>query len=126
MPIAVVSLPVKDQAVARAFYVDTMLFDLVRDEEMGPDMHWVQLQPKTGGATIALVGWFEAMRPGGVQGLMLHVDDIDAEHARLSGLGVTVSPIDEQPWGRLTMLHDPDGNGWVVATLTSPDDIRTR
>ena len=126
MPIAVVSLPVKDQGTARDFYVDMMRFDLVRDEAMGPEMRWVQLQPKSGGSTVALVGWFDKMPPGSVQGLMLHVDDIDAEHARLSALGVGVSPIDEQPWGRFTMLHDPDGNGWIVATLTAADEIRTR
>ncbi|WP_298687652.1 hypothetical protein [uncultured Sphingomonas sp.] len=39
------------------------------------------------------------------------------------GWGVTVTPIDEQPWGRFTMLSDPDGNGWVVATLTDPAEL---
>lgn len=123
MPIAVVSIPVSDPIAARDFYTGTMGFTLVRDEPMGPDMRWIQLQPGTGGATLALVTWFPGMKPGGVQGLMVHVPDVDAEQARLAGLGVAVTPVDEQPWGRFTMLSDPDGNGWIVATLAAPGEI---
>ena len=123
MPIAIVSIPVSDPSAALTFYTETMNFDLLRDMPMGPEMRWIQLQPKTGGATIALVTWFDKMPPGGVQGLMVHVADINAEHARLQGLGVTVTPVDEQPWGRFTMLSDPDGNGWIVATLTAPEEL---
>ncbi|MBP2274886.1 MULTISPECIES: VOC family protein [Sphingomonas] len=126
MPIAIVSVPVTDVARARTFYVETLGLVVLRDEAMGPDMRWVQLQPKDGGATVALVTWFDAMPPGSVQGLMLAVDDIDAEHARLAAAGVTVSPVDEQPWGRFTMLQDPDGNGWIVAQLTNPGEVKTR
>jgi catechol 2,3-dioxygenase-like lactoylglutathione lyase family enzyme len=123
MPIAIVSVPVKDQAAARDWYTQKMDFTLLRDEAMGPEMRWIQLQPKTGGSTIALVTWFEDMGSGGLQGVMLHVPDIDAEHARLTDAGVEASPIDEQPWGRFTMLKDLDGNGWIVAELSNPDEV---
>ena len=126
MAVAVVSIPVEDQLAGRAFYTEVIGLEVLRDEAMGPDMRWIQLQPKDGGATIALVNWFQGMPPGGVQGLMLSVDDVDAEHARLSGLGVAVSPVDEQPWGRFTMLNDPDGNGLILAQLTAPEEFRTR
>jgi catechol 2,3-dioxygenase-like lactoylglutathione lyase family enzyme len=126
MPIAIVSVPVKDQAAARDWYRDKMGFTVLRDEPMGPEMSWIQLQPKTGGATIALVTWFEGMGAGGLQGVMLHVPDIDAEHARLVAAGIEASPIDEQPWGRFTMLKDPDGNGWIVAQLTHPGEIASK
>ena len=126
MSIAVVSIPVHDQSAAKTFYSDVMAFDVINDSPMGPGMRWIQLQPRTGGATIALVTWFDGMAPGGLQGLMVHVPDIDAEHARLSAAGAAVSPIDGQPWGRFTMLKDPDGNGLIVAQLTAPGDIVTR
>jgi len=126
MSIAIVSVPVTDVSRACGFYTDVLGLTLLRDEEMGPDMRWVQLQPKDGGATVALVTWFENLKPGNQQGLMLGVPDIDAEHARLTAAGATASPIEEQPWGRYTMLQDPDGNGWIVSQLTDPDEIRTR
>ncbi len=126
MTIAVVSVPVSDVDRAIGFYVDVLGFTLIEDEPMGPTMRWVQLQPKSGGATIALTTWFDALQPGGQQGLMVHVDDVDAEHARLAAAGVTLSPLGDQPWGRATMLKDPDGNGLVLATLTDPAQIRLR
>ena len=126
MPIAVVSVPVSDPATAKVFYVETLGFACIRDEAMGPTMRWIQLQPPTGGATVALVTWFEAMRPGQLQGLMLHVPDIAAEHARLAARGVAVAPIGEEPWGRFTTLADPDGNGWIVAQLAAPAEIALR
>ena len=126
MSIAIVSVPVTDVSRARVFYTDVLGLTLLRDEEMGPDMRWVQLQPGDGGATIALVTWFENLKPGNQQGLMLGVPDIDAEHARLTAAGAPVSPIEQQPWGRYTMLQDPDGNGWIVSQMTDPEEIRTR
>jgi len=126
MSIAIVSIPVTDPQKARDFYRDVMGFTLLRDEPMGPEMRWIQLQPRDGGSTIALVTWFEGLRPGGQQGLMLGIQNVDAEHARLTGLGVTLTPIEEQPWGRFTMLKDPDGNGWILTQLTNPDEIRTK
>ncbi len=126
MPIAIVSVPVKDQSAARDFYRDKMGFTVLRDEAMGPEMRWIQLQPKTGGSTIALTTWFEGMGAGGLQGVMLHVPDIDAEHARLTSVGIAASPIEEQPWGRFTMLKDPDGNGWIVAQLSNPDEVASQ
>ncbi|GGA54422.1 VOC family protein [Sphingomonas psychrolutea] len=126
MAVAVVSIPVRDQVAGRTFYTEVIGLAVLRDEAMGPDMRWIQLQPKDGGATIALVTWFQGMPPGGVQGLMLGVDNADAEYARLSALGITVSPVDEQPWGRFTMLNDPDGNGLILAQLTAPEEFRTR
>jgi predicted enzyme related to lactoylglutathione lyase len=126
MSIAIVSIPVTDPIRARDFYHDVMGLTLLRDEAMGPDMRWIQFQPKDGGATIALVTWLEGLKPGGQQGLLLGVDDIDAEYTRLTGLGVEATPIEEQPWGRYTMLKDPDGNGWILTELTNPDEIKTR
>ena len=126
MAIAGVSVPVKDPAAALRFYTEVIGLQVLRDEPMGPDMRWLQLQPADGGATIALVTWFDAMPPGGLQGLMLGVADIDAAHARIAALGMELSPVDEQPWGRFTMLKDPDGNGLILAQLTMPKEFATR
>ncbi|WP_353204796.1 VOC family protein [Sphingomonas sp.] len=126
MAVAVVSIPVRDQVAGRTFYTEVIGLEVLRDEATGPDMRWIQLQPKDGGATIALVTWFQGMPPGGMQGLMLGVEDAGAEYERLSALGIAVSPVDEQPWGRFTMLNDPDGNGLILAQLTAPEEFRTR
>ena len=46
--IQLLSVPVTDQDRARDFYVDTLGFDLVADNPMGPDRRWVQVAPKGG------------------------------------------------------------------------------
>jgi len=89
-------------------------FDLIREEPMGPEMMWIQLAPKGQSVTIALVTWFDAMKPGGAQGLMFNSDDLDGDHAALTAKGVEMSAIGSQPWGRFATFTDPDGNGLIL------------
>jgi len=110
----IISVPVTDQERSKYFYHEVLGFDIVREEPMGPGSKWIQLAPKGCATTIALVNWFDAMRPGGLQGVMLNVDDIDLEHARLTAQGLVLTDIKQEPWGRFTMLSDPDGNGWIL------------
>jgi predicted enzyme related to lactoylglutathione lyase len=117
MPISsfeIVSVPVTDQQRAKLFYQDVLGFDLVREESMGPNQKWIQLAPKGCSTTVALVTWFEKMPPGGLQGVMLNVTDIDRDHAELTGRGLALSEIKQEPWGRYAMFTDPDGNGWIL------------
>ncbi len=110
----IISIPVSDPQASKAFYQDTLGFDLIREEPMGPEMTWIQLAPKGCATTIALVTWFEAMKPGGVQGLMFNSDDLDADHAALTAKRVAISEIGSQPWGRFATFSDPDGNGLIL------------
>ena len=107
-------LQVFDMPTSLHFYRDTLGFDVVRDEAMGPKDRWMQLAPKGCSTTIALVTWFETMRPGGLQCVMLNSTNIDQDHQDLSAKGLKLTPIAEQPWGRFAMFNDPDGNGWIL------------
>jgi catechol 2,3-dioxygenase-like lactoylglutathione lyase family enzyme len=93
----IISVPVSDPERAKVFYRDVLGFALVREEPMGPDMKWIQLAPKGCPTTIALVTWFDRMPPGGPQGVMLNVSDIDHEHAELSARGLELTKIGQQP-----------------------------
>lgn len=110
----IISVPVSDAQRAKRFYTDVLGFDLVRESPMGPGMTWIQLAPPGQGVTIALVTWFETMKPGGLQGVMVNTDDIDAEHEALRQRGLVLSEIGQEPWGRYAMFNDPDGNGWIL------------
>ncbi|MGA2777705.1 MAG: VOC family protein [Steroidobacteraceae bacterium] len=117
MPIVsfeIISVPVADQDRAKRFYQEILGFDLIREEPMGPNQKWIQLAPKGCATTIALVAWFDAMRPGGLQGVMLNVTDIDRDHTALSARGLRLTDIKQEPWGRYSMFSDPDGNGWIL------------
>jgi predicted enzyme related to lactoylglutathione lyase len=61
---------------------------------------------------VAVVGADHADLVGGMTGIGLVVDDLEAEHARLSALGVAFPmPPERQPWGGfMALVSDPDGN----------------
>lgn len=110
----IISVPVSDQQRAKRFYRDVLGFSLIREEPMGPGASWIQLAPPGQAVTIALVTWFEQMKPGGLQGVMVNTDDIDAEHALLRSRGLELGEIRQEPWGRYALFTDPDGNGWIL------------
>ena len=110
----ILSVPVSDQERAKLFYRDVLGFALIREEPMGPGMRWIQLAPRGQSVTIALVTWFDTMKPGGLQGVMVNTDDIDAEHAALQSRGLHIGEIQQESWGRYAMFTDPDGNGWIL------------
>ena len=110
----ILSVPVSDQQRSKQFYRDVVGFELLREEPMGPGQSWIQLAPPGCLMTIALVTWFETMRPGGLQGVMLNVTDIEQDHKELSERGLKLAEIKQEPWGRYATFQDPDGNGWIL------------
>jgi catechol 2,3-dioxygenase-like lactoylglutathione lyase family enzyme len=119
--VQLVSVPVSDVDRARAFYVDQLGMELIRDNRMGPAQRWVQVGPKGGQASLTLVTWFDTMPAGSLRGLVLHTDDLDADVAELAGRGVRIDDgIRQEPWGRYVTFADPDGNGIVLQTPTAP------
>ena len=50
-------------------------------------------------ATIALVTWFDTLKPGGLRGgVMLDSTDIDSDFQVLSARGLLLTKIKQQPW----------------------------
>jgi catechol 2,3-dioxygenase-like lactoylglutathione lyase family enzyme len=115
----IISVPVADQERSKLFYRDVLGFELVREDAMGPNQKWIQLAPKGCSTTVALVTWFDTMRPGGLQGVMLNVTDIVRDHEELTGRGLKLTEIKQEPWGRYSMFTDPDDNGWILRQAPS-------
>ena len=112
--IALVSVPVSDPEQAKAFYVDKLGFELIRDDA-STGLHWVQVRPSPASASLMLVNWFESMPAGSLRGLVVRVDDLDAAYDRLASTGVDFqSPPQDRPWAREAVLRDPDGNELVL------------
>ncbi|MDN3356977.1 VOC family protein [Actinomadura sp. DC4] len=118
--IQLLSVPVSDQDRAKDFYVDALGFELVSDTEMGPGRRWVQVRPKGSQTSLTLVTWFETMPPGSLKGLVIETDDLRGDVDALTARGLPVEGVQEAPWGRFAIVHDPDGNGLILQT-TTPD-----
>ncbi|GAB3798810.1 VOC family protein [Micromonospora zhanjiangensis] len=111
-----VTVPVTDQDRARAFYVDTLGFEVVVDRRVGP-VRWIQVAPK-GAQTSFTLATAAGFEPGSAQGIVLESADLEADCARLTECGALVKGPTEYPWGRQAVFTDPDGNRLVLATPT--------
>jgi catechol 2,3-dioxygenase-like lactoylglutathione lyase family enzyme len=115
-----VILPVSDVDRAKSFYVDQVGFHADHDQSPTDQIRFVQLTPVGSACSIAFgTGLGTTATPGSVEGLQMVVADIEAAHEHLASHGVTVSPIDDQAWGRFVYFSDPDGNRWSVQQLRS-------
>jgi catechol 2,3-dioxygenase-like lactoylglutathione lyase family enzyme len=113
--VAVVSIPVTDQDRAAAFYTAHLGFRVIEDAPMGPEMRWLQLAAGEAPTTLTLTTWFDTMKAGTMEGLVIDVADPDACRAGLVAGGVECSEVADEPWGRYFTCRDPDDNGLVVA-----------
>jgi catechol 2,3-dioxygenase-like lactoylglutathione lyase family enzyme len=113
--VAVVSVPVSDQEMAKDFYVNKLGFELKRDDTSVPGMRWILVGSNGASTALTLVNWFDSMPAGSLQGLVLTSDDLRSDYERLIARGVEFDcPPTKQPWGTEAVFHDPDGNRLVL------------
>ena len=106
-----------------AFYVDTLGFEKVVDEPMGPGMRWVEVALRGTPTTIAIAPPPEGQQAGGSQtGIILDTTDVDADHATLKAAGIDVDEEVTRFGGAVPpmfWLRDPDGNSLIVVQPSS-------
>jgi catechol 2,3-dioxygenase-like lactoylglutathione lyase family enzyme len=99
---------VSDLDRSKRFYRETLGWKLGTDEKVVAGFAF-------GNAYVVL---HQDDRPGerryqGGMHVSVQVEDVDAEHTRLSKLGAAVSDLRDFPWGeRSFSLDDPDGYTW--------------
>jgi catechol 2,3-dioxygenase-like lactoylglutathione lyase family enzyme len=114
--VQVVSVPVRDQDRAKAFYTDVLGFEVVTDAPFGEGQRWVEVRPPGSPTSFSLVTWFPEMPPGSLHGLVLATVDVRAAVAALRASGVAFhQEVEEAPWGTFTTFSDPDGNAFVLS-----------
>jgi catechol 2,3-dioxygenase-like lactoylglutathione lyase family enzyme len=119
-----VTLVVRDYDAAIRFFVDVLRFELVEDTPSltndGRPKRWVVVRPDGGQTGILLARADGERQTSGVGrqfagrvGLFLRVDDFDAAFERMVAAGVQfVSPPRNEPYGRLAVFLDLEGNRW--------------
>ena len=125
-----VALVVRDYDAAIRFFVDVLRFELVEDSPArtndGRPKRWVVVRPP-GAQTGILLARADGPEQeevvgrqfGGRVGMFLRVDDFEAAYQRLIAAGVRiVSPPRNEPYGRLAVFLDLEGNRW---DLLGPD-----
>ena len=122
--IALVALIVRDYDAAIRFFVDVLQFELVEDTPSltndGRPKRWVVVRP-AGGQTGVLLARADGEQQAAVVGrqfagrvgLFLRVDDFESVYQRMIASGVRfVSPPRDEPYGRIAVFLDLEGNRW--------------
>jgi catechol 2,3-dioxygenase-like lactoylglutathione lyase family enzyme len=123
MKLEVIVVPVSDVDRAKAFYSETLGFNVDVDRQFSEDFRVVQLTPP-GSACSVTIGP-QAGEPGSVKGLQLVVSDIASAREELNGRGLEASHVQHMDdgtwvdgpggdWNSFFFFSDPDGNGWTV------------
>ncbi|MEU8525532.1 MULTISPECIES: VOC family protein [Streptomyces] len=115
-----IGVPVTDVDRAKAFY-EQVGFNADHDVTVSDDIRFVQMTPPGSACSIAFGKGITEMTPGSLDNMQVVVKDIEEAHADLTGRGIDVSPIDDQPWGSFVYFADPDGNRWAVQQTTPRD-----
>ncbi|NJD90843.1 MAG: VOC family protein [Geobacter sp.] len=99
---------VRDQAVARKFYVEQLGLPLVEQTQM-----MMEFFPGEGARFGVAVALHEAAMPlvGRHTGITLRVPELVELYKSLTAAGVKFAePLEASPWGRMAVVCDPDGN----------------
>ncbi|OXM65895.1 glyoxalase [Amycolatopsis vastitatis] len=108
------TIPVADQDKAKAFYVDTLGFEVRNDTPlpMGNNARWIEVAPAGGQASFVLCNWMPDAPH--VVNVMLQTKNTDADVESLRQAGLTVDDPMQTPWGKQATFSDPDGNTFVL------------
>ena len=119
MRLGLLSVTVKDQARALAFYTEKLGFELKRDDPAGEFRAITLVEPGRDDVALLLEPdahpaskvFQEAIRADGLPAAIFFVKDLEAEHRRLTALGVrfAVEP-QRSEWGHQAVLDDTCGN----------------
>ena len=110
-----VNLNVRDQDAAKAFWVETMGFELVQDTPMSPEPdspRWIEVRgPDDGVELILFSPQFDETRIGQLGPILFTCADIQQAYADLSARGVEFGDAPRKEfWGWWATFKDNEGN----------------
>ena len=128
LKLELVLIPVSDVDRAKAFYVESVGFDLDVDHKPNDEFRVVQMTPPGSACSITVGKGITEATTGSVRGTHLVVTDIEAAQAELVGRGVEVSDVrhmtpsgwvtgpdpEHRDYNSFADFSDPDGNTWVL------------
>lgn len=124
--VGTITVHVRDQDHALAFYTQKLHFEKRTDMPMGSDQRWIEVAPPGAQTRILLykptpdapgADSYDVAKAkiGTSTGMVLEVDDIVATFADLNANGVPIlEEPKQQPWGWWGVFADQDGSSYGV------------
>lgn len=113
-----VSVPVKDQDRALAFYTNALGFAVATDQPFSGTQRWIELRiPGAETRVVLFTPEGQEDRIGGAQPLTFLSADVEAtcDELRARGVEFLAGP-ETQPWGTYATFKDSEGNQFVLSS----------
>jgi len=113
-----VSIPVRDQGKALAFYTEALGFQILTDQPFDANQRWIELRiPGSETRVVLFTPPGHEERIGTFSNVTFMTDDINQTYQELTARGVVfTAPPRRQPWGSFAKFQDVDGNQFVLST----------
>lgn len=115
-----VTIFVKNQEEAKKFWTEKCGFVVKFEQQMGPNMTWLEVGPNENVFTTFVLYSKEAMKKQNPNAnvehpnVILSTKDIDAAYAELQEKGVEVEQMMKMPYGSMFKFKDQDGNDYLL------------
>lgn len=119
MKIAKITQYADDQTAMKKFWIELFGFDLLAENEMGPNMTWIEVGNQVQAVSIIVYSraMMEKQKPGFNTAnpyIMFTTSNAKAEYERLHANGVEVYEYIEMPYGTMFQFKDIEGNEYVI------------
>ena len=113
-----VSIPVRDQDRALAFYTEKLGFKVSTDAPMGPGMRWIELRmPRAETGVVLFTAPGQESWIGNFMNISFETDDVHGTLAELKAAGVKfVKEPTTESCGTSAIFPDSEGNRFVLST----------
>lgn len=114
-----ITLYVQDQQQAKDFWLNKMGFVLKFEQQMGPNMAWIEVGPSEDEFTTLVLYSKAAMeqhKPSKVAhpSILFSTTDIESAYAKMKENGVKVDEMQRMPFGTMFTFYDQDGNDYIL------------
>lgn len=115
-----ITLYVSDQESAKKFWTEKLNFVVKFEQEMGPNMKWIEVGPSEDEFTTFVLYNKEMMKKQNPNtnvehpSIILSTDNIDETYEEIKNNGAKVGKIMKMPYGSMFNFFDEDGNQYLV------------
>jgi predicted enzyme related to lactoylglutathione lyase len=115
-----ITLYVNSQEEAKSFWTEKMGFVVKFEQQMGPNMKWLEVGPGLEEFTTLVLydkKLMQSQNPNtnvGHPSILFSTSDIDKTYQELKDKGVSVGELNKMPYGSMFSFTDQDGNQYII------------
>lgn len=114
-----ITVYVQDQEQAKDFWLNKLGFVLKFEQQIGPNMKWIEVGPSEKEFTTLVLyskSAMEQQKPGMVAhpSILFSTNDIESAYEKMKQNGVEAAEMLRMPFGTMFTFKDQDGNEYIL------------